>query len=157
MAGDFGIVYPLWNHIEGGGSLLERVIGEVGIDHVTIPVVTGPRALFRFFGPYETPYFRTEGGFHFPHSAKCYTASGIKPKAARWFAHRDELRKGGDVARAARVKVILRLDAGVTEALGAKAGEFVSRNAWGDAYDAGPPCISHPALREFVQATLTDL
>src|SRR5262245_21196755 len=118
MPADFGIVYPLWNHTDGGDSLLERVAGEAGLDHVTIPVVSGPRATFRFFGPNETPYFRTEGGWHFPPETKQYAASAIKPKMARWCGQRDELKKVCDIARGLGVRIILRIDASASEGLG---------------------------------------
>lgn len=157
MPADIGIVYPLWNHTDGGDSLLERVAGEVGIDHVTIPVITGARTIFRFFGPIETPYFRTEGGWHFPPNQPLYAASGIKPRTARWMGQRDDLARVVDAARGLGIRVIFRLDVSAPEGLGAKAIEYAPRNAWGDAYESAPPCISNPQIRELVQATLGDL
>ena len=62
MAADFGLVYPLWNHTRAADSLLDRVVGEVGIDHLTVPVVTGAQTQFRLSGGFESPYFHTEGG-----------------------------------------------------------------------------------------------
>lgn len=156
MAGEFGIVYPLWAHGEGEATLLERVIGEVAVEHVTIPVITGARTQFRHFGPRETPYFHTEGGWHFPPETKAYAASGVKPRAAEWCGHRDVLRKVCDVARHSGLDVNFRIDIPSLPRLVENSPELAQRNAWGDTYVDWGPCLSNPAARELFVASIND-
>lgn len=157
MAGEFGIVYPLWNHSDGGGSLLERVIGEVGIEHVTVPVITGARSQFCVYGPRESPYFHTEGGWHFPADAKLYALSGVRPRPARWYGQRDPLKKVCELARGSGINVNFRLDIPAIIQLCDQSPALAQRNAWGDSYWDWGPCINSPAYRSLVEAAIDDL
>lgn len=157
MAGEFGIVYPLWNHVEGGGSLLERVIGEVGVEHVTVPVITGPHSQFCLFGPRESPYFHSEGGWHYPAEARLYAASGLRPRSAKWFAQRDVLKKVCELSRGSGIDVNVRIDLPGVIHLRDQAPEMLQRNAWGETYSDWGPCLNNPAFRELVEASLHDL
>ena len=100
FAQSFGIVLPLWSYAADDGRLLDHVAGEVGLDHVTVPVVAGAASQFRLAEGYEKPYFQTEGGWHFPPTAKLYTASGVRPTKARWFGSADHLRACGSTSNA---------------------------------------------------------
>src|SRR5262245_59155093 len=104
----FGVVYPLWNHTREPGNLLDRLVGEVGIDHITIPVVTGPVEQFRpYFFP-DAPYFGTEGGWHYPPGERLIAAR-IKPHVATWCGKRDILSQVRTAAERQGLKVYLRL------------------------------------------------
>lgn len=110
MAVDFGLVYPPWNHTKAAGNLLDRVVGEVGIDHLTVPAVTGEQTQFRLIGGFESPYFHTEGGWHFPPQVKLYAASGVRPRAAKWLGTRDPIADIREAAEKLGLRVVLRVD-----------------------------------------------
>lgn len=156
MAGEFGIVYPLWAHADGQAGLLERVIGAVAIEHVTIPILGGARTRFCHYGPGDTPYFHTEGGWHFPAEARLYAVSGVRPRQAEWCGHRDVLRRVCDAARQSGLDVNFRIDIPVLPRLVEHSPELAQRNAWGDSYADWGPCLSNPAARELFAAALND-
>ncbi|MCH8806966.1 MAG: hypothetical protein IH986_12865 [Planctomycetes bacterium] len=157
MAGDFGIVYPLWNHIADAGGFLDRVAGEVGIDHLTIPVVTGPWTQFRLRLLPESPYFHTEGGWHYPFNAKLFSALGARPKAAKWFGSKDILGVVRDRADDLGLTVYFRLDVPHAATLIANSSHLRQRNAWGDTYHDSPACMCNPETRELFRLTIEDL
>lgn len=157
MAGEFGIVYPLWNHSDSGDTLLERVIGEVGIEHVTVPVITGARSQFCVYGPRESPYFHTEGGWHYPPDAKLYTLSGVRPRPARWCGQRDTLKRVCQLSRSSGLNVNFRVDLPAIIQLCDQSPPLAQRNAWGDSYWDWGPCINSPGYRSLVEATIDDL
>lgn len=152
---DVGLLYPLWNHGEPD-SLLERIIGEVGIDHVTIPAVTGPVEQFRLFHDREAPYFRTEGGWHFPPQTRLYAASGLRPIPARWTERKDWLTPVVEIAKRAGVRVVFRINLCDVLAV-AQQLPAPQLTAWNQQPAFPRACISHASVREMVRATLEDL
>lgn len=157
MALEFGIVYPLWNHTREPGGLLDRAAGEIGLDFLTIPVVTGEIEQFRLGWFPEHPYFHTEGGWHFPPRAPLYAASGIKPRAAKWCGSRDVLADVCEEAAKRGIRVLARLEPADCTALVAAAPHLARRDAWGSAYARAKPCLLNPVFHELVRATLEDL
>jgi hypothetical protein len=91
MPTDFGLILPPWNFATTAGNLLDRVVGEVGIDFLTVPVVTGESQQFRLASGFATPYFFTEGGWHFQPELSLYKACGLRPPVACWCGKRDTL------------------------------------------------------------------
>ena len=156
MAGDFGLVYPPWNHSTKRDNLLDRVAGEVGIDHLTVPVVTGEQTQFRLSGGFETPYFHTAGGWHFQPQAGLYEASSIRPRTADWLGSRDVLSEIREQAAKLGLKLIFRVDLPLIRGLFESAPQVRSHSAWGDLPGFGP-CISNPDYRELISATFADL
>ena len=156
MAGDFGLVYPPWNHSTKSDNLLDRVVGEVGIDHLTVPVVTGEQAQFRLSGGFETPYFHTAGGWHFHPQPKLYEPSGIHPRTADWLGSRDVVSEIRDQAAKLGLKLIFRVDLPMIPSMVESAPQMRFHSAWGDLPGFGP-CISNPDYRELISATLADL
>ncbi|MGE0482316.1 MAG: hypothetical protein AB7Q17_17805 [Phycisphaerae bacterium] len=154
---EFGIVYPLWCHTREPGGLLDRAAGEVGIDFITVPVVTGEIEQFRLGWFPEQPYFHTEGGWHFPPRAPLYAASGIKPRAAKWCGSRDVLADVCEEATKRGIRVLARLEHADCAALTAAAPHLARRDAWGSAYPRAKPCLLNPAFHELVRATVEDL
>ncbi|MBU0639377.1 MAG: hypothetical protein KKB50_10980 [Planctomycetes bacterium] len=157
MACSFGLVYPLWNHTAEPGSLLERAIGEVGIDHVTIPAVTGAISQFRLGLDEQKPLFHTEGGWHFPPNVPLYGGGQVRPHTARWIGKRDLLASVCEQAAAHNLAVHFRLDLRSVQSLIADAPHVRPRNAWGQDIPAAPPCVLNPDLRELLRATIEDL
>lgn len=157
MSVSFGLVYPLWNHTREPGGLLDRVVGEVGIDHLTIPVVTGPREQFRLWWFPEGPYFHTEGGWHFQPQAKLYAKSGLKPHVARWVGTRRVLEEVCEEAARRGLKVHFSIDlAGFApRVLGEEL--IAQRNAWGEVYANAHACMLNPSTRALLGAVVEDL
>ncbi len=157
MGSEFGIVYPLWHYAADGEDFLDRLVGEVGIAHVTVPVVTGAVEQFRFGVETEAPYFQSEGGWHFPPTAKLYAAAGARPVKARWFGHTDVLDRLREQLQRLGLELVVRLDLPNLRTLVEGEPHLGHRNAWGQAMPTMGLCWSHPAARELFRATLEDL
>jgi len=157
MPVSFGLVYPLWNHTREPGGLLDRVVGEVGIDHLTIPVLTGPREQFRPWWFPDGPYFHTEGGWHFQPQGKLYARSGLKPHVARWVGTRRVLEEVCAEAARRGLKVHFSIDlaAFAPRVLGEEL--IAQRNAWGEVYAGAQACMLNPSARALLGAVVEDL
>lgn len=153
----FGLELPLWDFSAAAGNLLERAVGEVGIDYVVIPAVTGELTSFRPHWFPDAPTFHTEGGWHFPPTAKMYAASGVKPHRARWTAQRDMLRPVLDAAAAAKLAVFLSLNVQRHATWMDAEPHLLECTAWGQLKYPGSPCLLNPPVRELLRATLRDL
>jgi hypothetical protein len=151
----FGIVYPLWSHADGGGDLLARAIGEVGIDHITVPVVTGPRVAYRAYATEPPKVFTTEGGWHYPPNTRAY--AGVRPKSAGWFGKRDLLARVCETAAKRGLKVYFRIDIRHIPALLDRNPHLRGRNCFGDEMTYAGACLCNPQLRELLRNTMTDL
>ena len=157
MAAEFGIVHSLWDAASDDWHLLEQVAGEVGIDHLTVPVVTGAQTQFRLDRGHETPHFHTEGGWHYRATTKVYAGSTLKPTKGRWFAGGDVL---ADVRRRAAemgVRLMVRVDLRAVRGLVDHHAHICQRNAWGQEVPFAGGCANNPDLRELLRAVLEDL
>jgi len=154
MPTDFGVVLHPWNLEDSPPDLLERLVGEVGLTHVILPVVTGPLTQFRFNRLQSAPYFHTEGGWQFPVDVRRLMFGGLRPRLAEWFGRRDVLSRVCD--RAARLGVALRLRADPLANAALRVTEESLRpdNAWGQLRAGDAPCLSHPQTREYLRAAL---
>jgi hypothetical protein len=157
MLVDYGLVLPPWDFSRAEGNLLDRIVGEVGIDHLTVPAMSGPAVQYRLGSEFEIPYFYTEGGLHFPPQAKLYTATGVRPHVARWVKSRDTLGPMREYAAKHSLKFNLRLNFRGFQKPLASLPETRMRTAWGGELAGYGACTSNPVFREVVQATLTDL
>lgn len=157
MRGDFGLVYPLWTDPSGPGELLDRAVGEVGLDHLTIPVLTGRQEQFRL-GLASPPHaFVTEGGWHFPPDPGGYKSGRVRPRPARWFGKRNVLGQLCDYTAGRSVAVIFRIDLRAVSSLLEHEPHLRPRNAWGEEVASAGGCPSNPDLRELLQGALEDL
>lgn len=157
MSNDFGVEYHLWSYANEPGELLDRLIGEVGIDHVTVPVVTGPLEHFRIAPPSPPNLFTTAGGWHFPPAAEAYRGCAVRPRTARWFGKRDVLARVATIVAKHRVRLVCRLDVRSCRPLLEHEPHLSTRNAWGDAAPGAGLCVLHPDTRELLRATVRDL
>ena len=157
MSANFGLVLPLWNYSSYEDNLFERAVGEIGINHLTIPVITGEQTQFRLGGGYASPYFHTEGGWHFPPQSKLYATSGVRPRAARWCATRDVLANLRDRLEKLGLDLFLRIDLPAVRGLVEHTPALRCHSAWGDELDSYGPCVCNPDFRELLLAALTDL
>ncbi len=153
MSASFGVVYPLWNHEREPGNLLDRFVGEAGIDHVTIPVVTGPQQQFRphFFS--GAPLFHTEGGWHYPPGA---AFGGQRPHVAAWCGRRDALLHVCEEARRYRLRIYLRLSLPVWPDARRPLPPVLCESPWGQHTAGLHVCANSPVLRELIEHALAD-
>lgn len=157
MASDFGIVYPLWDYAADDGRYLDEVAGAVGLDHLTVPVVTGAHTEFRLGSGGETPHFFTEGGWHFRVRTKGYGGTALRPTKGRWFASGDVLAEVRARAAKLGVRLVLRLDLRAVRALVDAEPHVRQRNAWSQEVPFAGACALNPDVRELLRATLEDL
>ncbi|MBL8879419.1 MAG: hypothetical protein JNG88_09900 [Phycisphaerales bacterium] len=151
-----GAIFPLWT-FRDGPQLLERAVGEIGIDHIVVPCVTGPFAVFRNPAFCEPPAFSTEGGWHFPPESKRYVVAGVRPHAARWIAQRDWLSQLVEAAKKLAIGVAARIEpAGATAAM-ERSEQLWLRDAWGEPFASRAGCFCNPALRELTATICGDL
>lgn len=154
---DFGIILPLWAFAAGDDDLLERAVGEVGVSHITVPVVTGPTTRYRLHSGGGPHYFHTEGGWHFPPRGELYRSHAARPHAAGWFGRKNVLTKLADEAARRGVPWIARIDPRSAPALLAHAPHLATVNEWGEAELGGKPCVLNPELGELLHELVEDL
>lgn len=156
MSADFGIIHKLWRYA-ADSDLLDRVVGEIGVRHLTVPVVGGEERGLRLRDGGGPRQFATEGGWHFPPHAPRYAASSVRPRTARWMGRRDVLAQLCERAAPRGVRIVALVN--VPAAAGAHDDEehIVRRNAWGEAAARAGGCPLQPELRELLAATLADL
>lgn len=153
----YGIIHYLWDHVEDRGALLERAVGEIGVGHITVPVVTGPVRQFRLSDGCPRRLFTTEGGWHYSPRAREGLAAALRPRAAEWLGRRDALpRLCEDVARRG-LGLVLRIDLAGLALLTRSHPELTRRNAWGEADASAGVCLTQPGVRELVHTTFDDL
>jgi hypothetical protein len=135
MPPQFGLVLPLWDYADRP-EWLDRVAGEIGLDHLTVPVVSGPVESFRLARAIPpdsaaAPYFATEGGWHFPPNAKSYSSTGVRPTKARWFGAADVLGRLAEHLARLGVRLVARVELRDVSALLHAEEHLAQRNAWG--------------------------
>lgn len=153
----FGLVHGLWSIAADGGALLERAAGEAGLDHVTVPVVTGPASHFCALTNPEAPHFTTPGGWHFPPENKSYTGLGVKPPKARWFGNADMLARARDLADRLGLDLVARIEIRGSAPLIDAEPQLCQRNAWGQEVTSAGLCVINPEVQALVEALLKDL
>ncbi len=154
---DFGLLYPLWFHAAEPGAL-DEWLGSVGVQFVTLPLVTGPLRDFRTpraAGP--PPEFASEGGWQYPPDHSLYASAGVRPHAARWTAKRDHLRAVAETLRERGVRLVARLDLSHVAHLCEHATHVQQCSAWGDDGVPRPACPLNPTLQLLAQECLADL
>lgn len=156
MGVDFGIVYPLWLLDASGNELLDRVLGEIPLGHVTVPVVTGPVERFRWRGP-DPHEFVTKGGWHFPPNAERYASRHVRPHPAEWFQRRNLLAKLVKELEKRSLPWLAWIDLRSVAALAEQAPHLAHVNAWGEPVPHRGPCVLQPELGDLLQALLAEL
>ncbi|MFO0837484.1 MAG: hypothetical protein U1D55_03090 [Phycisphaerae bacterium] len=160
MSADFGILLPLWCYDKDATGLLDRAAGEIGLGHVTCPVVGGPLIETLVSGVGVTPHFETEGGWHYPPEPKAYAdfdLGHLKPRAARWVGGRWALATLREDLAQRGVRLVVRVDLRAVHVLAEHQPHLAIRSAWGDQMAAAGMCPAQPQVRELLLATLEDL
>jgi hypothetical protein len=156
MEVSFGVPYYLWNHAEPD-TLLERVLSTVHLNHVTLPLVTGPRAQFRHACFPQAPSFETLGGWHYWPDGAHYELGGIRPITADWLPGDGPLGAVLDIAQRYELRVAVRLDLTEAPAILEQAQEALQQDAWGQTRFDHRACINQPRIRELIRATIADV
>jgi hypothetical protein len=158
MKPSFGIVYPLWNALGADPDRFEQVVGEVGVDHVTVPVITGPVAEFHLTPNADAaPLFTTEGGWHYAPDTAPYRAAAAKPVRARWTKQRNMLDAFVQRCREHQLALFFRVDLRHEPHNLEGTASVQWRDAWGQPLPAGGACVLAPEVRELARAACEDL
>ncbi|MGE3182472.1 MAG: hypothetical protein AB7N71_12645, partial [Phycisphaerae bacterium] len=157
MSSAYGVVYPLWSFHGDTDNRLARLIGEVGVDHITVPVVTGPVVDFRAAPTAGPHHFETQGGWHFQPEREHYHTNEVKPKSADWLRTRNPLPQLVELARKRDLQVHFRVDLPAAF-LSAPGHETCAvRNMWDEQVPIAGPCTLHPDYRAMFRGTVEDL
>jgi hypothetical protein len=137
--------------------MIVRARDELGLDHLTIPVITGPQARFRgtdLDQPHRS--FATAGGWHYLPDAKRY-AAGLQPVRADWVTKRDVLREVAERASALGLALYFRIDLRSVPALLEKYPPLRMVDAWSDPQPILGACVLNAELRGLLEVVLEDL
>ncbi len=157
MVLDFGLVCSLRDRPLRPTELLERAHGEFGLDHVTASAVAGSGQAV-YLGERDGPReFCCESGWQYPPDPACYERCELRPRAARWVGRRNGLAELAGSAAALGIRLFIRLDLRAALLGLGSAAHLAMRNAWGEPVPGGGPCVSQPAVRELLRATLLEL
>ncbi len=157
MPASFGVVYPPWVHAQRGGELLDRVAGEVGAQHLTVPVISGPVRELRFDSGDAPHLFASEGGWHYPADRQRYPGHANRVRSAGWTGRKNWLEAVCEAARRMGLSVVFRVDLRAVAHLTVHEEHLLARNAWGEPDSLLGPCVSSPLLRDLLRETLEDL
>ncbi len=160
MSADFGIVLPLWCFDKDAPELLHRAVGEIGLQHITCPVVSGACVETILSSGRGTPHFETEGGWHYPPESGAFSGLDIghlKPRAARWVGGRNTLAPLADELARRNIRCIARVDLLGVRWLAEHQPHLARRNAWGDERVSAGLCPLQPQVRELLLGTCSDL
>jgi hypothetical protein len=157
MGGDFGVVFHVWDFADQPGTTLDRVLGEVAPDHLTVPVVTGPIERLRLDPAHGPHTFVTEGGWHYPPTRDAYQSGSVRPRRARWTGKRDALGALRSYAADRGVRLVFRVDLRSLTRLPQHEPRLCPRNAWGDESPSAGICVLNADARELLRGTLADL
>lgn len=156
MACSYGVVYPLWSFADDRGAALERIIDETGIDHVSIPLVTGPIREFRAEPIAPPHYFHSSGGWHYEFDRKRYESLALKPVAGGWVGKRHVLKEMLDFAARRGIAVGFEFDfrSAIEEI-----SDFsrAARRTIHDEPTPTDPCRLHPDVQELIERTIVEV
>jgi hypothetical protein len=154
---DFGLVCSLRDRPLQPAELLERAHGEFGLDHVTASAVAGAGQAV-YLGERDGPReFCCEPGWQYPPDPACYERCELRPRAARGVGRRNGLAELAGSAALLGIRLFIRLDLRAALLGLGSAAHLAMRNAWGEPLPGGGPCVSQPAVRELLRATLLEL
>ncbi len=153
----FGLLYPLLAHDTGGAELLERVVGEVGIDELVAVVIGGPAHRVRLNPCFEPATVRTPGGWFYPPDREAYHASAVRPRTAPGVGKRNPLAALAEQARRLDLRLTLRVDLRAAQPLLEHDPHLAMRNCFSDPEPTAGACPSHPELRELLRCALDEL
>jgi hypothetical protein len=156
MPFECGFVYPPWA-LADDLDLLDRMQGEIGLDHLTLPVVTGSHARLQLSGDDAPRWVAVEAGWHFSTGHAGCERSDIPPHVTRSVGRRGALEPVATYARRFGLALHVRLDVRAALAGREAAAAALHRNAWGQTPPHAGGCVMQPAVRQLLRQTLRDL
>lgn len=156
MASDFGFVFHPWHSAAWRQALFERAAGEIGLSHVTVPLVTGEITQFRFADDEGPRLFTTEGGWHYAVDPARY-GGGLRPRTARWVGKRQVLEQVLGAAARNGLAVGFQVELSGMRAIIEQQPELGRQTAWNEPLPAHPPCLNQPAVRHLLRSTIDEL
>ena len=157
MKAEFGLVYNLWTELLGAGEFLDEAVGNITLDGLTVPVITGPQRQYRPRRIDDQPAFGSTGGWHYPTGTDHYRGGPLRPRSSRWFGKRDVLAKVRDFAAAHKLKTCLRVDLRTAGGQLDQEPHLCARDAFGRESQFAAACPLNANLRELVRDIVADL
>lgn len=155
---EFGIVFPPWVYRGENDELLARILGEVGPDYVTIPLVTGPFTELRAERTHGGHVVSSSGGWHYQPDAARYAGCSHKPQSADWLHGRDVLPQMLADLRGRGVRVVFRVDPGsALKGLPTTPLPMRIRNVWDEELPWAGPCLLQPESEQLLRGLIADL
>ncbi len=152
----FELVYPPWAFARDDGAELERIHGEVGLDGLVAPVVTGPAAALQALAA-ENALFVSEGGWHFHAQSEHYRGSGLRARAASWMGRRDHVGAMAEFAGRHGLSLTLRIAATEIPALLHAEPNLCTHSAWDGGALTRRACPCNPSFRALIGDICGDL
>ncbi|MCG8407253.1 MAG: hypothetical protein MI923_18805 [Phycisphaerales bacterium] len=148
--------YPWDLADEGYERALTRLVGEIGVDAVSVAATTHRVRSFRprlTEGPRTVSY---DAAAHFQPSGRCYANTQLRPTAAAWMKTRNPLEKIARLAEQNAIKLRVWTVCCQHDTLSARHPMATRVDVFGDRFD-GWLCPSNPDVREYVAALAEDL
>lgn len=155
---EFGIVFPPWVYRGENDELLARILGEVGPDYVTIPLVTGPFTELRAERTHGGHVVSSRGGWHYQPDAARYAGCSHKPQTADWLHGRDVLPQMLAELRGRGVRAVFRVDPwSALKGLPTTPLPMRIRNLWDEELTWAGPCLLQPESEQLLRGLIADL
>lgn len=148
--------YP-WDLLDEGPDVaLDRIVGEIGANAISLATTYHSVAQLRPRAPEGPAHFHAEAAAHFQPNSACYAATRIRPLPAAWMKSRNPLERIADACR----KRAAALRAWVVACHGSALVARYPDAACKDAFANRSPswlCPANPDVREYVAALAADL
>lgn len=141
---------------EGIESVLARLAGELGVDGITVPAVSGDVARLRTVPGACGSIFRTRAAANFQPDAKHWSGTRIRLPAAAWMKSRNSLERIGRVCERERLSLRVSIGPLSGDSLADRFPFAQVVNCFGDR-PGTVFCPSNPDVREFYSAAIRDL
>ncbi|MHC5109678.1 MAG: hypothetical protein ACYTHJ_07345, partial [Planctomycetota bacterium] len=147
-------VFP-WDLVDVGiDEVLDCLHGEIGVDGITVPVLTQPVRQLRARTS-SNWVFSTKGGLAFPPDADRYARTRLKPHAADWVHQKDIAESLYRACNDRGMSLRIALSAGIAGRMAERHSEMAVKNAL-DAHCTSNLCLTNPDAQEFVLSALAD-
>lgn len=148
--------YP-WDLLDEGPDIaLDRIVGEIGAQSISLATTYHSVAQFRPHAAEGPARFLADAAAHFQPSLACYAATRIRPLPAAWMKSRNPLERIADACQKRGAAIRAWLIACHGSALAARYPDAACRDAFGNRSSSWL-CPANPDVREYVAALAADL
>jgi len=149
--------YQLWDFDPAAlDSSFEKLIGDLGIDGLSVGLVQPTVRAIRRQAGRGPRLLHQSAGMHFHADASCYTASRVKPIAAKWLRHRNPFAQLTRLAADRHLEVHVRIDL-------SDMSELIERHPWAGTVslegesNSTRLCPSNPDVLAFLGGLVDDI